>query len=301
MWIVLLMYALFSSIFTVGKVVVETAQPFFLTGIRMLLAGVILLIYLGLRSPKKIYLKLVHIPLLILLALFNVFITNAFEFWGLQYMDTGKTSLIYSLSPFFAILLSYFFFSEKMTKRKWFGLGIGFLGFLPIFLTSSQAEKTSSNIGFFSLPEIALCISSFTAVVGWIVMKKLMEKYQYPFVTANALSFILGGGFSLLAAVFLENWNPLPFTSWSWFIFGVSYTAIIHNAICYNLYAYSLRKFTVPFMTFAGFSGPLFTAIYGWFFLNERVGIPFFLSFSLVFLGIYVYSRAEVKRKEASE
>ena len=43
MWIVLLMYALFASVFTVGKHTLQSVDPFFLTGIRMLIAGLILL------------------------------------------------------------------------------------------------------------------------------------------------------------------------------------------------------------------------------------------------------------------
>src|SRR5690606_34809301 len=208
---VILMYALFASVFTVGKVTLQYVDPFFLTGIRMSLAGGLLLIYLGFKSPTQIYISKKHIPHLLLLSFFNVFITNSFEFWGLQYMETAKTSLIYSLSPFIAIILSYIFLSEKLSGRKWIGLFIGILGFLPIFLTSSKAEAEFKNIAFFSFPEIAVAISSFTAVIGWISMKSLMKE-NYPFVTANAFSFLIGGIFSLTTSAFFETWDPIPAT-----------------------------------------------------------------------------------------
>jgi len=297
MWIVILMYALFASVFTVGKVTLQYVDPFFFTGIRMLLAGAVLILYLGIRSPKKIYINKRHVPILLLLSLFNVFITNAFEFWGLQYMETGKSSLIYSLSPFVAILLSYVFFSEKMSGKKWAGLFIGLIGFIPIFLTSSKGEAKTQSLAFFSLPEIALSISAFTAVIGWILMKKIMNEQIYPFITANAFSFLIGGLFSLLTSLFTEGWHPFPVTAWTPFILGLLYIAIIHNVICYNLYAYSLVRFSVPFMTFAGFTNPIFTATYGWIFLNEKVGIPFFLSLGLIILGIFLYSQEELKKK----
>lgn len=295
MWIVILMYALFASVFTVGKVTLQYVDPFFLTGIRMSLAGGLLLIYLGFKSPTQIYISKKHIPHLLLLSFFNVFITNSFEFWGLQYMETAKTSLIYSLSPFIAIILSYIFLSEKMSGRKWIGLFIGILGFLPIFLTSSKAEAEFKNIAFFSFPEIAVAISSFTAVIGWISMKSLMKE-NYPFVTANAFSFLIGGIFSLTTSAFFETWDPIPATDWTPVIWGTLYIAVAHNVIGYNLYAYSLNHFSVAFMTFAGFSNPLFTAAYGWLFLDEAVGLPFFLSLGLIIFGIYLYSRDELQR-----
>ncbi len=40
-----------------------------------------------------------HLPLILFLSVFNVFITNTLEFWGLQYMETAKTCMIYNLSP----------------------------------------------------------------------------------------------------------------------------------------------------------------------------------------------------------
>jgi len=290
------MYALFASVFTVGKVTLQYVDPFFLTGVRMLLAGGLLLIFLGFKSPNKIYIHKKHIPLLLLLSFFNVFITNAFEFWGLQYMETAKTSLIYSLSPFVAILFSYLFLSEKMSGKKWLGLFIGILGFIPIFLTSSKAETELKNLAFFSLPEIAVSISAFTAVVGWIIMKKLMRDMAYPFLTANAFSFLIGGIFSLITSAFAERWEPIPASAWTPLLCGVLYIAIVHNVIGYNLYAYSLNRFSIAFMTFAGFTNPLFTAAYGWLFLNETVGLPFFLSLGLIILGISLYSREELKR-----
>lgn len=293
MWFVILMYALFASTFTVGKVTLQYGAPFYLTGIRMVLAGVILMVFLSLKSPQKIYLDKKQIPLILLLSFFNVFITNAFEFWGLQYMETAKTALIYSLSPFVAILLSYLFFSEKMTGKKWIGLFIGIVGFIPIFLSSSRQEAGLKKILFFSLPEIAVSVSAITAVIGWTIMKKLMRDHAYPFITANAFSFLIGGVFSLTASFFTEEWVV---SSWGPFMGGILYIAIIHNVICYNLYGYSLNRFSIPFMTFAGFTNPLFTAIYGWFFLKEKVGLPFFLSFGLILLGIFLYSQEELKK-----
>ena len=143
MWQVFLMYALFGSIFSVGKMGIAASQPYFLTGVRMFLAGGLMLGYLYLRSPKSLAIEKSDWLLLFLIAFFNVFITNAFEFWGLQYMSAGKTCLIYSLSPFAAALIAYFFGTDKMTWKKWMGLLIGFLSFCPMM--SEPWLKSVSN------------------------------------------------------------------------------------------------------------------------------------------------------------
>ncbi len=289
MWLVLLMYALFASAFTVGKITLGYVDPFFLTGVRMLFAGLLLLVFL-LAKGEKISCKRALLPLIIMLSFFNVFITNAFEFWGLQFMETGKTSLIYSFSPLFAIGLSYLFFGEKMTPKKWLGLFVGLVGFSLVFLLPSE---NSTLIGPISLPEIAVSIGAFTAVVGWLTMKRLMEKHNFSFLTANMLSFLIGGTFSLVTSAFVETWQPLPYSSFLPFFLGMVYIAVIHNVVCYNLYAYSMKRYSVTFLTFAGFSAPLFTAAYGWFFLHEKLSLFFFLSLALIIAGMILYSREE--------
>ena len=300
MYLVFLMYFLFASVFTVGKVSLQYAAPFFLTGVRMLIAGVLLLGFLYFRQPASVYLKKKDLPLMLGLALFNVFITNAFEFWALQFMETGKTCLIYSLSPFAAILFAYVFLSEKMSVKKWAGLFIGILGMIPIFLSTSEEEITLSRIPWLSIPVLAVSVSAFSAVIGWTMMKKLMRDRGYPFAAANAFSFLIGGGFSLLTSLTIENWHPLPLTGGLAFLPSVLYIAIIHNIICYNLYAYSLTRFSISFMTFAGFTSPLFTAGLGWFFLGEKVGLSFLLSFLFIIVGIILYSQDEWKSKSYS-
>lgn len=297
MHLVFLMYFLFASVFTVGKVSLTFAAPFFLTGVRMLMAGGILLGFLWLRKPASLYLKKRDLPLMMGLAFFNVFITNALEFWALQYMETAKTCLIYSLSPFPAIIFAYIFLTEKMSWKKWAGLLVGVLGMLPIFLTPSEKELSLGRSPWLSIPVLAVSVSAITAVIGWTIMKKLMRDRGYSFVTANMFSFLFGGGFSLIASFFIEKWDPLPLTGGLSFLPSAIYIAIIHNVICYNLYAYSLNRFSIPFMTFAGFTNPLFTAALGWFFLGEHVGLAFLISFLLIIGGILLYAQDEWKPK----
>jgi len=296
MFLVFLMYALFASVFTVGKYTLQFVQPFFLTAIRMFLAGAILLIFIKFKYPEKLYVKKKHWPLLILIGLFNVFITNAFEFWGLQYMTSAKTCLIYSLSPFVAMIFSYIFLKEKMNLRKWIGLIIGLCGFIPIYLSRGLGETNIKAIGVFSFAEIAVTISAITAVIGWVLIKKLTKQMNYPFITANAISFFIGGGMSFIVSVFVESWKPMPVFNFQYFIYGLIYISIIHNVICYNLYAYSLQTFSVNFMTFAGISNPIFTAVFGILFLKEAVRGPFFLSLFIVFLGLSIFSVAELSQ-----
>src|SRR5437016_8607486 len=114
MWLVLLLYALFASVFTASKLALTAAEPFFLVGSRMLLAGLGMLIFQYFRDKKAFVFKKAAIVHLLLLALFNIYLTNVFEFCGLKYLTSFKTCFIYSLSPFISAIVSSLFFSEKL-------------------------------------------------------------------------------------------------------------------------------------------------------------------------------------------
>lgn len=298
MWQIFLMYALFGSIFSVGKIGINAAQPYFLTGMRMFLAGGLMLGYLYWRSPKNLTIDKSDWLLLFLVAFFNVFITNAFEFWGLQYMSAGKTCLIYSLSPFAAALIAYFFGTEKMTGKKWLGLGVGMLSFCPLMLAPWLMGDTANMHSMELWAEGALTISAITAVIGWTFVRKLTIEKSRPHALVNGVSFLLAGGMCLLTSFAVEEWDPIPVSSWSNFLPSLLYIVIIHNLICYSIYAASLQYFSVTFLAFAGLSNPLFAAGFGWLFLGEEITLAFWLALMGIFLGLYLFHKEE--REQAS-
>ncbi len=294
---VLTLYALFASVFTISKTGLENVQPFFFVGSRMILAGVILLAYQWIKQPESFKMRELPWKKLVGLALFNIYLTNVFEFWGLQYLTSFKTCFIYSLSPFVSALLSYFVFTEKLTSKKWIGLTVGFLGFLPILLNETAKEELAGHFFLFSWAEIAVMMAAVCSVYGWILLRQLVKDHGSSPALANGLSMLIGGAFALAHSALVEKWDPTP-------VYGSGITFIecsilliaISNLICYNLYGNLLKKYSATFMSFAGFSTPLFTALFGWVYLGEVVTWPFYLSAGIVFVGLLMFYQEELQR-----
>ena len=77
----------------------------------------------------------------------------------------------------------------------------------------------------------------------------------------------------------------------------IGYTSLlilIANIIFYNFYAHLLKKYSATFMSFVGFTAPLFAAFFGWVFLGETISRSFFVSVFVVGLGLYIFYRAEL-------
>lgn len=295
-WIILL-YAGFASVFTFSKVALSVSEPFFLIGSRMMLAGVLLLGYLAIRSPEKLKLTKSSIKLVVLLGLLNIYLTNAFEFWGLKYLTSFKTCFIYSLSPFASALLSYFMFSERMTPKKWLGLIVGFLGFIPLFISQSEDELKAGSLFNLSWAELSVTFAALTSVYGWILLKQLVQEQKVSFLAANGYSMTIGGIFAIIHSLSTESWTPVPVTDFYIFLGGFTALLFISNLLCYNLYGWLLKHFSATFLSFSGFLTPLFSAFFGWYFLSETVDWTFFLSFAIVFSGLFLFYQEEILPK----
>lgn len=288
LFLVFLTFFIWSTSFTLGKTTLACCPPVFLTGARMFIAGVLILAFLFLFKRKDFKLTKQQIFPLILLSFSAVYLTNVFEFWGLQYLTAAKACFIYSLSPFLSALFSYFQFKEKITGKKLLGLLIGFVGFVPVLISQSGAEELRGGLSFLSWAEISLILAVVFSVYGWVLLRKLGKEDGMSPVMANGSSMFLGGLFAFIHSAFVDTWDPTPITHYSGFFQGVFLMILVSNLICYNLYGMLLKKFTATFLSFAGLMTPLFAAFFGWLILGETVSWSFILAVGVISLGLWL-------------
>ena len=304
MILVILLYLLFASTFTLGKAALSYVSPFLFIGMRMSLAGMLLLIYYRFIARKKIVIKKSDYTLFLRIIIFHIFCAYTLEYWALEYITSAKACLLYNLSPFITALFSYFLFSEKLSFRQGCGLAIGFLGFIPILLAQGLPEMLSWHLGFVSIYELALIGSVIASAYGWMIMKELIYR-GYSFIMINGIGMAGGGVLAFLLSLYKEGMpmmKQVPVFSQtlvmrygnigeSVIMLGVYSLALIliANIICYNLYGYLLSRYSPTFLSFAGFMTPLFAALLGWLFLGEQVSWHFFATIGFVIVGLYLF------------
>jgi drug/metabolite transporter (DMT)-like permease len=295
--LVILLFALFASLFTFSKSALDFSEPFFLIGSRMAIAGFILLLHQFLFNRKNFVIQKEHICPLLGLGFVSIYVTNITEIWGLQYMSSAKACLIYSLSPFVAALFSYWILKEQLSQKKWLGLLVGFIGITPILLTQSNPADITNDLLIFSWSELSLIIAVFASVWGWILLKRIVRDLKYSPILANGIGMLIGGIFALTHSYLSgENWSPIPVLpgKYSTFIEFTVWMTLISNIICYNLYGYLLKRFSATFMSLAGLVTPIFASLFGWYFLGETITWHFFASMLLFSLGLYFFYQEEL-------
>ncbi len=294
----MLLYFLWSSCFPLGKMLLEYGPPLFLTGARMLLAGVLLVGFLALRRKKEFRMRGRQWLSLVLLGVFSIYLTNICEFWGLQHLSAAKTCFIYSLSPFFAALFSYLHFGEKMSRGKWLGFLIGFMGFLPVLFVQSGSEDLFSVSSWLSWPELAVMGAALFSVYGWVILRLTVKDQKVSPMMANGASMLLGGMMALVHSSFVDAWAPLPVAGihLGAFMKGIVLMTFISNIICYNLYGYLLKRFTATFLSFVGLLSPIFASLNSWLLLGEPPSLVICGSTFVVLLGLFVVYKSEIKQ-----
>lgn len=297
-WIVALMYATWSSVFVFGKAMLAYSTPIFLTSTRMLLAGGLMLGYLAIRKRSSFRLNRTQWLSIGLVGLLSMYLTNVLEFWGLQYLSSAKACFIYSLSPFLSALFSYLHFREKMTRGKWIGMGIGFLGMIPVFVTQTGSEDLLSAFSFFTWPTLAIVGAALFSVYGWVIMRLVVKDQQVSPAMANGMSMMIAGVMALASSYFIDTWNPLPIAAGGMtpFITGTLAMTFLYNIVCYNVYGMMLKRFTATFLSFMGLLSPIFASLTAWIFLGELPSWQILLSTGFVSIGLWIVYKAELKQ-----
>lgn len=293
----ILLYGLWASIFSYNKLLLTISSPLFLTGTRMTIAGVLLLIYLFIWKRSSLLTNRKKFITISLLAIVGIYSTNALEAWGLKYLPAPKTCFIYSLSPFFAAVLSYIHGKEKITLKKWLGLFIGFLGFLPVLLMQSKGANGCSECNLVGMPELSVIGAAFCSAYGWILLRRIVKDGTTSPLLANGISMLIGGILAIVHSTLFDNWTPIPVTAGKigTFLSGTFGVIVISNIICYNLYGYMLRRFTATFISFAGLLSPVFSSIISWFVLGETLNPILLISTFVIASGLWVIYREELR------
>ena len=305
MFLVLLLYMLFASTFTLGKLALEVFDPIFFVASRMLLGGALLLGYQYLCNRTQWKFNLKDWALFAQLAFFHMFLAFALEFWALQYVIPSKACLIYNTSPFITALFAYFLLHERMNYQKWIGLLIGFIGMGPLLMSMSPGEDIMGSFLRLSWPELAVLGAVTSSVYGWMLFKRAMNVGYSP-VMVNGLA-MLGGGVCALGFSIATEGVPLlrvplhgdttTFGSLTPLVYYCGYTLLlilIANIVCYNLYGFLLRRYSTTFLSFAGVTCPLFAALFDWMLLGVTVGWHFFATSALTSLGLYIFYQKEL-------
>ena len=231
-------------------------------------------------NKKKILLK--EYKELFFLGFMGCGVCGAFPFIAGQTTTIINMGIIYTSSPIFIILLSYFLFKEKMNLFKLIGLFTCLVGVLIIIIKGDYLSLISLK---FTKGDLWMLGAS----VGWALYSIFLFNWKSSlnvFERFTAISFF--GALSLLPFYIFEQ-NFVSNTIFDMkFLFWIIFAAISPGIIAFILYTYTQKYLGA---TTTGFTLYLFTvygAFYGILFFGETLELFHLYGTFLVFLGVYL-------------
>jgi drug/metabolite transporter (DMT)-like permease len=298
MLLLIIMNLSYALLFPLSKIALEYASPIFLTGFRMTLAGILVLLYHYFLRGQPFTFPREHIKLIFLSSFMGVYVTNVLDFWGFNYMTATKSCFLYNLYPFASAFFAWFYFSERLNKIKWLGLSLGFLGALPMIFTSPEIGSVPHFSGSLPLPELAVLVAIVASTYGCVCTRKLVCEANFDPIMINGFIMFFGGIMALGHSALVETWHPLPISNFSGFLVSALGMMFVSNVIGNTVYVELLRRYSMTFISFTAFSEPLITAVFDWLFFNIKVHYTFYISIAIVFVGLYLFYKDELAAQE---
>ncbi len=198
---------------------------------------------------------------------------------GLSKSNASRGTLLANLLPFFILFLAHFFIpGDRITKRKFFGILLGFTGVVFMFL-----EKKGLSGGYRTGDLIIL-----TAVVIWasstIYLKRIIDTYS-PFQVV-LYSTLFSVPFFLLEALL---WDPVMVSRLDAPVIGaLLYQGLVSASFGFVAWNTLLQKYGAVSLHAFIFIMPIAGVVLGGLVLGEPITLKILLALVLIVAGILV-------------
>ena len=279
------------------KGVIPNTTPLFMAGVRLVPAGVLVLVAATLmgRPQPKSWAAWLWISLFALVdgALFQGFLAE-----GLVRTSAGLGSVMIDSQPLAVALLSGLLFGEIIGLWGWLGLGVGVLGIsligLPdelvfsLFNGNSLALEVSLQ-QLFQNGEWLMLLAALSMALGTVLIR-FVCRHADP-VMATGWHMILGGLplFALSGIWESEQWVHIDLYGWT----ALAYSTIFGSAIAYGLFFYFASSGNLTSLSALTFLTPVFALLFGNCFLSEVLSPLQWMGVSMTLVSIYLINQRE--------
>ena len=268
----LLLSALWGGSFLFMRIAAPVLGPVLLIELRVLIAGVALLVYmLVTRSAFDLRARWKHY---LVIGIINSAIPFTLIATAELYLTAGLAATLNATSPLFGAVVAAIWINEAITKKKVIGLALGLLGVSILVGWSPFPFSLTLAISVAASLAAAACYG-----IGGVYTKVYMQGASSK---AVATCSQLGAALVLLPLMFVA---PSRHAHTPIVLLAVIALALLCTAVAYLLYFWLIehagptRALTVTFLA------PLFGVLWGTVLLSEPLSLSTFIGFGIILLG----------------
>lgn len=251
----LALYFIWGSTYLAMRVAIDSFPPFMMAGLRYLIAGVLMYIFLRLRgapAPDGMQLSgAVAVGGLLLLG------GNGSLAYAQQWVATGLAAVAIATVPLWTVIFSSLW-GKSSTGREWLGITLGLAG---VVLLSLGDNMRASPLG------AALLLF---AAASWSFGSVWSKYLRLPDGLMGSATQMLGGGVLLLlwSLVMGEKLTAAPAAKP---LLAMAYLIVFGSFLAFSSYLYLLKTVRPALATSYAYVNPLIAIWLGMTFLGERI------------------------------
>lgn len=263
------------------RVAVETIPPWFVAGIRQMLAAVILAIIL-LSKKQLTWIGWKSLRIQIILSTLMLIVFNGLTTVAETHITSSLASLVSASSPLLIFIGSVMVGLQKFTYRALAGVLLGFIGIVFIFW---DAIKDLANPDYrFGI--ILLFVGIFGWAAGTIYSKKI--HYQSSNIFLNLFyQFLFAGVVQIIIAFAANETFALHFWSYR-SIAATVYLAAFGSVAGFFGFNYALKRISATQVSLLTYINTIIAITLGWLFLGETISLKFIIAAVLIITGVFI-------------
>jgi len=238
---------------------------------------------------KREKVEIKDFKLIIVCAIFGMGLNMITALNGLYNSTPINSSIITTLAPIFIFLISVILLKEKISKRKYAGVFIGFIGTLTLILLNEKSLENAPNI---NLGNFYLFINSISYALYFVLVKPLTEKYNMITIMKwlFLFSIFINMPFGLVEFMQVE-WVEIDNTS----LIKIFYVVFCTTFLVYLLNLYALKNLKATTVGMFIYLQPVIGILFAIYRGADKLTIPDISSVLLVFAGVYLVSKKTTK------
>jgi drug/metabolite transporter (DMT)-like permease len=228
---------------------------------RTLLASAILVIWLGLKSPRLLKVRRADLLSLILLGVVGLVLNQGFYYLSLTMVSVGCSLLLQYLAPVHLMVYGVLSKTERVTGGKMAAAFTAICGCALMVLGQEGGVARISLAGVMCAIGSGLCFAFYTAY-GKQVLKSYDPRTMitYTFLTSAVVWLTIRPPWKI-------DWAGINFSMWVFFI----YLAGVATILPFALYSSSLRYLEASRSSLTSMLEPVVATSVAWLWLGEKM------------------------------
>lgn len=273
--------SIWGGVYVVSKVVLEVLPALELVWIRYVVALVTLGLF-ALLSGESWRIPSRTLPLVALIGIIGYFISIWAQFAGTHLSSAQMGSVITAATPAFMVVFARLLLKEPITVKKAISLCLATAGVLCIVGIGEIGESTRMG-------GLILGVAAVTWALMSVLVKMIPSGCSMLVVTMYAI-FIATVAMTPLAVTQIQPEHlQLIIQTKIWG--GILYIGTISTAGAFYFWNKGLQLVEAGSGGLYFFFQPLVGTLFGWLFLGEQVGLPFWIGSTLIVAGVLLVIR----------